>query len=104
MTLEQCKKLNLGLGCKCVSSLPVVEMPSFVPPVDPEIADQIKTAEPAKSYNALSIADVKTLSKFKYSDDLHRPDLINAVYQRANRLQEFGATVGAGDFIKSYTH
>lgn len=101
MTLDECKNLNLGNGYKMKPSASV-SIPSFVPPTDETIGNQFKTPDSKPTYNGLSINDIKELQKFKYSDDLHRPDLINRDYMRAKRLEEFGSAVGAKEFINSY--
>ena len=102
MTLEEAKKLNHGFGYITKPS-PVATMPTFVPPTD-EVLGLEKTPESSPSYNGLSINDCKLLNKFKYSDDLHRPDLINSSYERAKGLSDFGKEVGAKEFINSYIH
>lgn len=101
MTLEECLNLNLGKGYK-MQPPATCTMPSFVPPDDPTIGNQAKTPEAKPTYNGMSLNDLKELQKFKYTDDLHRPDLINRDYSRAKRLLEFGSAVGAHEFIKSY--
>ena len=101
MTLEEFKTLNLGGRVR--ASIPASAAgAAFVPPVDETTLAQIKTPEESKTYNGLCANDIRLLNKYKYSDDLHRPDLINGDYKRAESLEELGAGIGANEFIKSY--
>ena len=101
MTIEESKELYLNRKFRS-SKVYVPFVPMQIVPQDETTLAMTKIAEPSKTFNGMSVADMRILNEVKYSDDLHRPDILNKTYERAKRLSRYGKQVGALEFAKNY--
>lgn len=101
MTYAESLELNFNRKFRNASKCTIAVLPNSIVPQDPVTLAHDKIAEPSKSFNGMSINDLRLLDKFRYSDSLHRPDLLKPEYERAQKLSSF-KKFGAGEFVSHY--
>lgn len=103
MTYEQAKQAYIT---RSFPSTPE----SFVPPIPPQVCDpavssaamQAPRALTAEDYNQISLQDVQQFRDLKYSDTLHRGDIVANLFHRGQHLNSLYEKLGQEKFLSLY--
>ena len=100
MTLEEMRILNFPKSTISARGSLLVKHIYVAPHPDDNMAHQF-TDKPG-TFNGLSIEDVAVASKYRYCDNLHRPDIVQRDFSRGSKLLSVAQKVGLDKFINSY--
>lgn len=104
MTSQQIFDLTHKKSVQRVPGEPICYNPSQVapPPVDNMAHTALINPPTEKDYNQLSGIDVLDFNQYRYTDTLHRGDMVAKVYDRSQRLRSDLKEFGEAKFKKFY--
>lgn len=100
MTLDDMRQLNFPKSTLSARGSLLVQHNYVSPHPDDNMSHQF-TDKPG-TFNGLSIEEVSVASKYRYCDDLHRPDIVQRDFSRGSKLLSVAQKVGLDKFINSY--
>lgn len=101
MTIQEMRNLNFPKSTLSARGSLLVKH-NYVSP-HPDDAMMHQFSDKPGTFNGLSIEDVSVASKYRYCDDLHRPDIVQRDFSRGSKLLSVAKKVGLDNFINSYS-